>query len=81
MGVPTSEVGYTIATTTRERHKVHKNRWWHWGEKKKSENRFILQFRWYMSTELLGAMYLAMLRVCETLEGSSNPTETQLYNP
>ena len=27
MGVPTSDVGYTIATTR----KVHKNMWWHWG--------------------------------------------------
>jgi len=35
MGVPTSEVGYTIATTRRETTKVHKNMWWHWGEKKK----------------------------------------------
>ena len=31
MGVPTSEVGYTIATTRRETTKVHKNMWWHWG--------------------------------------------------
>jgi len=35
MGVPTSEVG-TIATTRRETTKVHKNMWWHWGEKKKT---------------------------------------------
>jgi len=34
MGVPTSEVGYTIATTRRETKKVHKNMWWHWGRKK-----------------------------------------------
>jgi hypothetical protein len=33
MGVPTSEVGYTIATTRRETTNVHKNMWWHWGEK------------------------------------------------
>ena len=31
MGVSTSEVGYTIATTRRETTKVHKNMWWHWG--------------------------------------------------
>ena len=31
MGVPTSEVSYTIATTRRETTKVHKNMWWHWG--------------------------------------------------
>ena len=31
MGVPISEAGYTIATTRREDHEVHKNRWWHWG--------------------------------------------------
>jgi hypothetical protein len=35
MGVPTSEVGYTIATTRRETTKVHTNMWWHW--KKKEE--------------------------------------------
>ena len=33
MGVPTSEVGYTIATTRRETTKVHKNMWWHTEEK------------------------------------------------
>jgi len=33
MGVPTSEVGYTIATTRRETTKVRKNMWWHWGKK------------------------------------------------
>jgi len=32
MGVPTSEVGCTIATTRRETTKVHKNMWWHWGD-------------------------------------------------
>ena len=36
MGVPTSEVGYTIVTTRRETTKVHNNMWWHrgGGEKK-----------------------------------------------
>ena len=34
MGVPTSEVGYTIATTRRETTKVHKNLWWQWRKKK-----------------------------------------------
>ena len=37
MGVQTSEVGYTIATTRRETTKVHKNMWWHWGGKKERE--------------------------------------------
>jgi len=32
MGVPTSEVGYTIATSRRETTKVHTNMWWQWGE-------------------------------------------------
>ena len=42
MGVPTSEVGYTIATTRRETTKVHKNMWWHWRKKKTKEiNWFI----------------------------------------
>jgi len=31
MGVPTSEVGYTIATTRRETTKVYKSMWWQWG--------------------------------------------------
>ena len=41
MGVPTLEVGYTIATTRRETMKVHKNMWRHWeagGGKKKKKN-------------------------------------------
>ena len=33
MGVPASEVSYTIATTRTETTKVHKNMWWHWGKK------------------------------------------------
>jgi len=41
MGVPTSEFGYTIATTRRETTKVHKNMWWHW-EKKKVSRKFFL---------------------------------------
>jgi len=35
MGVPTSEVGYTIATTRGQTTKVHKNVWWHWREREK----------------------------------------------
>jgi len=34
MGAPNSEVGYSVATTRRENHEVHKNRWWHWERKK-----------------------------------------------
>jgi hypothetical protein len=34
MGDPTSEVGYTIATTRRENHEVHKNRLWQWRKKR-----------------------------------------------
>jgi hypothetical protein len=50
MGVPTSEVGYTIATTRRETTKVHENMWWHWGEKEekklgKSVTRVTLKWR------------------------------------
>jgi len=40
MGVPASEVGYTVATTRRETTKVHKNIWWHWGE------RYCTGFAW-----------------------------------
>ena len=40
MGVPTSEVGYTIATSRRETTKVRKNMWWHffWGGGEKKKN-------------------------------------------
>jgi hypothetical protein len=37
MGVPTSEVGYTIATTRRETTKVRKNMWWHWKEEERKK--------------------------------------------
>jgi len=43
MGVPTSEVGYTIATTRREDHEVHKNRWWHWREREEKETYAAVQ--------------------------------------
>ena len=33
MGVPSSEVGYTIATSRKETTKVHKNMWWQWKKK------------------------------------------------
>jgi hypothetical protein len=32
MGVPTSEVGYTSATTGRENTKFIRDIWWHWVE-------------------------------------------------
>jgi len=35
MGIPTSEVGYTSAMPRRKDHKVHKDMWGHWEEKKK----------------------------------------------
>jgi hypothetical protein len=35
MGVPTSEVGYTSATTRRETTKYIRDMWWHWIKKKK----------------------------------------------
>jgi hypothetical protein len=34
MGVPTSEVGYTSATTRRETTKSIRDMWWHWRKKK-----------------------------------------------
>jgi hypothetical protein len=43
MGIPTSEVGYTIATTRRENHEVHKNRWWHWRGKNISQHCHLLR--------------------------------------
>jgi hypothetical protein len=34
MGAPTSEGGYTSATTRRGDHEVCMDMWWHWEEKK-----------------------------------------------
>jgi len=44
MGVPTSEVGYTIATTRRETTKVPNNMWWHWEKKNISEEHTASNF-------------------------------------
>jgi hypothetical protein len=33
MGTPTSEVGYTSATTKRGDHEVYMDMWWHWPKK------------------------------------------------
>jgi hypothetical protein len=38
MGVPTSEVGYTSATTIRETTKSKMDMWWHWI---KTKNNFL----------------------------------------
>jgi hypothetical protein len=38
MGVPTSEAGYTIATTRRETTKVHESMWWQGGGGGESES-------------------------------------------
>jgi len=43
MGVPNSEVGYTPAMPRREDHEVHKDMWWHWGEKKRKTRRIELK--------------------------------------
>ena len=40
MGIPVSEIGYTIATTRKETTKVHKNRWWQWGKKERKKKKF-----------------------------------------
>ena len=54
MGAPTSEVGYTIATTRREKHEVHKNRWWHWEIKKKPQTqRVFVSYCAYGSTAII----------------------------
>jgi hypothetical protein len=59
MGVPASEVGYTIAITRRETTKVHKNIWWHWGEEKD----YSLYFRPYdMISVLLVSRALSICR-------------------
>jgi len=48
MGVPTSEVGYTSAMPRREDHEVHKDMWWHWGEKT-SNKRFSMATSGFVS--------------------------------
>jgi hypothetical protein len=45
MGVPASQVGYTIATTGRENTKVHKNMWWHWGGGGEKKNKGYCKWR------------------------------------
>ena len=52
MGVPTSEVGYTIATTRRENHEVHKNRWWHWGGKNGTIAFVFLPYPWLFAEKI-----------------------------
>jgi hypothetical protein len=37
MGAPTSEVGYTSATTRRGDHEVYMGMWWKWGKKSRTE--------------------------------------------
>jgi hypothetical protein len=39
MGVPISEVGFTAAMSRREDDEVHKDMWWHWGEKERKKER------------------------------------------
>jgi hypothetical protein len=33
MGAPTSDVGYTSATTRRRDHEIYKDMWWGWRKK------------------------------------------------
>jgi hypothetical protein len=37
MGIPTSEVGYTSATTMRKTTKSMTDMWWHWIEKEREK--------------------------------------------
>ena len=67
MGVPTSEVGYTIATNRREDHKFHTNRWWHWREKKN-----ILGVLWEISHIFTNAEYAKKLYVDGFSNGNAN---------
>jgi hypothetical protein len=39
MGVPTSKVGYTSATTRRETTKSMRDMWWHWREREEGGER------------------------------------------
>jgi hypothetical protein len=57
MGAPSSEVGYTSATTGRGDHEVHKGMWWHW-EKKTLKVKVIIEQatksqRWSIGIDLL----------------------------
>jgi len=52
MGVPTSDVGYIIATTRRKTTKVHKNVWWHWGKKIKKIKAGVIVFMYIMGIKI-----------------------------
>ena len=72
MGVPTSEVDYTIATTRRATTKVHKNMWWHWGggggksgtAKKRKDNK-IEGWTWVLLTPRLNSAWSRTLTDAE----------------
>ena len=63
MGVPTSEVGYTIATTRRENHEVHKNRWWHWRGGKKNITHITQQVMLHCNDEEF-TVYVFCKKIC-----------------
>jgi hypothetical protein len=54
MGVPTSEVGYTSATTGREDHEVHKGHVVALGKERKKNKFTLIQYTFFLS-------YLAQL--------------------
>ena len=67
MGVPASEVGYTIATTRRETTKVHKNMWWHWGGRIhhsdiSGEYSFIISFCVYVFANI--KYHYTIIKIC-----------------
>jgi hypothetical protein len=63
MGVPTSEVGYTSATTRRETMKSKMDMWWHWMIKKKKSPGVIAEktkqmlclFQQYVGQNFIGS--------------------------
>jgi hypothetical protein len=56
MGAPTSEVGYTSATTRRGDHEVYKDMWWHWEKVLQSKN-FKIKIYLYKHITLRDVLY------------------------
>jgi len=78
-GVPTSEVGYTIATTRGETTKVHKNMWWHWERKKRLGWSVFLSTSYFKNCYLVNGLFhrlLCLRCLCPSLYKHSVPIES-----
>jgi hypothetical protein len=53
MGAPTSDVGYTSATTRKGDHEVYMDMWWHWGKIVLPLSYFLFLYVWFIIGFLL----------------------------